>query len=137
MCIVHTVVPCLGHMNGPFSMQRVPLPLGAGGIPKEQLHVPVICELHNVTLSVLVVQSDVVVHHGLPMHGEGVGGGGGGGHKQKERSRGLGAVPPFMQSTTCRSCRACTIPQLIEIECAHVGMGVVRAREKVAKWIHL
>ena len=69
MCIVHTVVPCLGHMNSPFSMQWVPLPLGAGGIPKKQLHVPVICELHNVTLSVLVVQSDIVVHHGLPMHG--------------------------------------------------------------------
>ena len=53
-----------------------------------------------------------------------MGGGGGGGRgvrrKQKERSRGLGTIPPFMQSTTCRSCRACTIPQLFEIECAHV-----------------
>ena len=62
----------------------VSLPLGAGGIPKEQLHVPVICELHNVTLSVLVVQSDVVVHHRLPMHRGGGGGGGGGREAQAE-----------------------------------------------------
>ena len=55
-------------MYGPFGMQWVPLPLGTSGVPKEQLHVSVICDLHKVTLSVLVVQSDVVVHHGLPMH---------------------------------------------------------------------
>ena len=68
VCIVHPIVPCLGHMNGPFGMQWVPLPLGTSGIPKEQLHVSVICDLHKVALSVLVVQSDVVVHHGLPKH---------------------------------------------------------------------
>ena len=55
-------------MYGPFSVQGVPLPFGASGIPKEQLHVSVICELHKVALFVLVVQGDVVVHHGLPMH---------------------------------------------------------------------
>ena len=68
VCIVYPIVPCLGHMYGPFGMQWVPLPLGTSGIPKEQLHVSVICDLHKVALSVLVVQSDVVVHHGLPMH---------------------------------------------------------------------
>ena len=68
VCIVHPIVPCLGHMYVPFGMQWVPLPLGTSGIPKEQLHVCVICDLHKVALPVLVVQSDVVVHHGLPKH---------------------------------------------------------------------
>ena len=68
VCIVHPIVPCLGHMYGPFGMQWVPLPLGTSGIPKKQLHVSVICDLHKVTLPVLVVQSDVMVHHGLSMH---------------------------------------------------------------------
>ena len=74
MCVVHPVVPGLGYMYGPFGVQWVPLPLGTSGISQEQLHVSVVCDLHKVPLLVLVVQSDIVVHHGLPVHM--VGGGG-------------------------------------------------------------